>query len=39
LIRAQALGDYEALIDSQRKVLRIHLSSPKDVQQIIAALA
>jgi transaldolase/glucose-6-phosphate isomerase len=39
LIRAQALGDYEALIDAQRKVLRVHLSSPKDVQQISAALA
>lgn len=38
LIRAQALGDYEALIEAGRKVLRVHLSSPKAVQQIIDAL-
>ena len=34
LIRAQALGDYEALIDAGRKVLRLHLLSPKDIDQI-----
>jgi len=39
LIRAQALGDYEALIDADKKVLRIHLSSNRDVQKIIQALA
>jgi transaldolase/glucose-6-phosphate isomerase len=39
LIRAQALGDYEALIEAGRKVLRVHLSNPQDVQQIINALA
>ncbi|HET9910933.1 MAG TPA: bifunctional transaldolase/phosoglucose isomerase [Anaerolineales bacterium] len=38
LIRAQALGDYEALIEAGRKVLRVHLSSPRDVQQIVDAL-
>ena len=38
LIRAQALGDYEALIESGRKVLRIHLLSPRDIEQVIAAL-
>jgi transaldolase/glucose-6-phosphate isomerase len=38
LIRAQALGDYEALIEAGRKVLRVHLANPKDVQQIIDAL-
>ena len=39
LIRAQALGDYEALIEAGRKVLRVHLSSPRDVEQIVHALA
>jgi hypothetical protein len=39
LIRAQALGDYEALIEADQKVLRVHLSSPRDVQKIIQALA
>ncbi len=34
LIRAQALGDYEALIENGRKVLRIHLSNPRDVASI-----
>ena len=38
LIRAQALGDYEALIEAQRKVLRVHLSSPKDVKLVVEAL-
>jgi transaldolase/glucose-6-phosphate isomerase len=39
LIRAQALGDYEALIEAGRKILRIHLSSTKAVGQLINALA
>ncbi|HEX2997607.1 MAG TPA: hypothetical protein VHP14_22480, partial [Anaerolineales bacterium] len=39
LIRAQALGDYEALIEADKKVLRVHLPSAKDIEQIIRALA
>ncbi|HSB01207.1 MAG TPA: hypothetical protein VLE49_11190, partial [Anaerolineales bacterium] len=39
LIRAQALGDYEALVEAGRKVLRVHLSSARDVRQIVHALA
>jgi transaldolase/glucose-6-phosphate isomerase len=38
LIRAQALGDYEALIEAGRKVLRVHLPSTKDVTRLIEAL-
>jgi transaldolase / glucose-6-phosphate isomerase len=38
LIRAQALGDYEALIEAGRKVLRLHLFGPKDIDQIQSAL-
>ena len=38
LIRAQALGDYEALIEAKRKVLRVHLPSPKDVKLVVEAL-
>ena len=38
LIRAQALGDFEALIEAQRKVLRVDLSSPKDVKLLVEAL-
>jgi transaldolase/glucose-6-phosphate isomerase len=38
LIRAQALGDYEALIKAGRKVLRVHLPRVQDVEQIISAL-
>ncbi len=34
LIRAQALGDYQALIDAGRKVLRIHLDSVQDFETI-----
>jgi hypothetical protein len=32
LIRAQALGDYEALIEAGRKVLRVHLPGTQDVK-------
>jgi len=39
LIRAQALGDYEALIEAGRKVIRIHLPSVQAVEQIIEALS
>ncbi len=38
LIRAQALGDYEALIDAGRKVLRVHLPSTQDVTLLVEAL-
>jgi transaldolase/glucose-6-phosphate isomerase len=34
LIRAQALGDYEALVEAGRKVLRVHLSDPRDLEQL-----
>jgi len=34
LIRAQALGDYEALIESGRKVLRIHLFAVEDIKEL-----
>ncbi len=34
LIRAQALGDYEALIEAGRKVLRIHLGAVEDLKEI-----
>jgi transaldolase/glucose-6-phosphate isomerase len=39
LIRAQALGDYEALIEAKRKVLRVHLSSAEDVETLVGALS
>lgn len=38
LIRAQALGDYGALIEAGRKVLRIHLISPTELARIPDAL-
>ena len=38
LIRAQALGDYEALIEVKRKVLRVHLPSVKDISILLDAL-
>jgi transaldolase / glucose-6-phosphate isomerase len=38
LIRAQALGDYEALIEAKRKVMRVHLSSVEDVAKVVEAL-
>jgi transaldolase / glucose-6-phosphate isomerase len=38
LIRAQALGDSEALIEAQRKVLRVHLSSANDLGSLVEAL-
>jgi hypothetical protein len=34
LEQAQALGDYEALKASGRRVLRVHLSTPGDVRKI-----
>ncbi len=38
LIRAQAVGDYEALIEAKRRVLRVHLPSAKDVELLVEAL-
>ena len=38
LIRAQALGDYEALIEAGRKVLRVHLLSVQDMSSVVEAL-
>jgi len=38
LIRAQALGDYEALIEAKRKVIRIHMASVEDVNMVVEAL-
>lgn len=38
LIRAQALGDYEALIEASRKVVRVHLSRVQDMQMLVKAL-
>ncbi|MEW6287244.1 MAG: bifunctional transaldolase/phosoglucose isomerase [Chloroflexota bacterium] len=38
LIRAQAVGDYEALIEAKRKVLRVHLPSIKAIAEIVKAL-
>jgi len=35
LERAQALGDYEALAARKRRVLRVHLSNPGEVDQIV----
>jgi transaldolase/glucose-6-phosphate isomerase len=39
LIRAQALGDYEALIEAGRKVLRVHLLGKEDMNLLVEALA
>ena len=38
LIRAQALGDYEALIEAGRKVLRVHLLRVQDMPLLVEAL-
>jgi len=38
LVRAQALGDYEALIEAKKKVIRIHLPSIKEVKTLLGAL-
>ncbi len=38
LIRAQALGDYEALIEAEKKVLRVHLPSVNDLTLLVDAL-
>ncbi|MCK6539542.1 MAG: bifunctional transaldolase/phosoglucose isomerase [Anaerolineales bacterium] len=38
LIRAQALGDYDALIEAGRKALRVHLPSAADLKRVVEAL-
>lgn len=38
LIRAQALGDYEALLAAGRKAIRIKLSQPSDLEKLIEAV-
>ncbi|MEP7136742.1 MAG: bifunctional transaldolase/phosoglucose isomerase [Chloroflexota bacterium] len=38
LIRAQALGDYEALLDAKKKAIRIHLPSVEAVAELVKAL-
>jgi len=38
LIRAQAIGEFEALVDAGRKVLRIHLSSVEDLPFLVESL-
>ena len=38
LIRAQALGDYEALIEAKKKVIRIHLPSVNAMTDLLKAL-
>jgi transaldolase/glucose-6-phosphate isomerase len=38
LIHAQALGDYEALIEADMKVLRIHLPAVDDVKMLVEAV-
>jgi transaldolase/glucose-6-phosphate isomerase len=39
LIRAQALGDYAALIEAGKKVLRVHLPSVEEITRLVEALA
>jgi transaldolase/glucose-6-phosphate isomerase len=38
LIRAQALGDFEALIEAKRKAIRVHLPSVRAVADLVKAL-
>jgi hypothetical protein len=38
LIRAQALGDYETLVARQRRVIRVHLSSPEELNLLMKAM-
>jgi len=37
LVRALALGDYEALIEAKRKVIRVHLPSVDDLKRLVEA--
>ncbi len=38
LERAEALGDYEALVGRSRRILRVHLPSPEAVSELVLAL-
>jgi transaldolase/glucose-6-phosphate isomerase len=38
LERAQTLGDYEALAGRSRRILRLELSSPELIQDLLSAL-
>ncbi len=38
LLRAQALGDFDALIEAGRKAIRIHLPTVRDVDELVKAL-
>ena len=38
LIRAQALGDYETLVARKRRVIRIHLTKPEDINLVVGAI-
>jgi transaldolase / glucose-6-phosphate isomerase len=38
LIRSQALGDFEALLEAKRKAIRIHLPSVEAVAELVKAL-
>ncbi len=38
LIRAQALGDYETLVARQRRVIRVHLSRPEELNLLMKAM-
>ena len=38
LIRSQALGDFEALLDAKKKALRVHLPSVEAVAELLKAL-
>jgi hypothetical protein len=38
LIRAQALGDYEALVATGRRMIRVLISSPADLSKLADAL-
>lgn len=37
LERAQSMGDYEALAARDRRILRLHLSSPQEIKEVISA--
>jgi hypothetical protein len=39
LIRAQALGDFEALLEAKKKAIRIHLPSVEAVAELVKALS
>jgi hypothetical protein len=39
LIRAQALGDYETLVARGRRVMRVHLSSEKELPLLVKSLS